>query len=57
MRAAVCDGEDLSIQIGGDENGQTIDLDRDEVTSGNVVRLKNSDPFFLSDEVRSESLK
>lgn len=49
MGATVGDGKDFSVEIGSDEKGKTVDFDRDKIASGNVIRFKDCDPFFLRD--------
>ena len=50
VRAAVCDGEDLSIQVSSDQNGQAVDFNRNKISGSDIVRLENSDPFLLWDK-------
>jgi hypothetical protein len=47
VRAAVGNGEDLAIKVSRDQKGQAIDLHRDQIASGNVVRLQNGNPLLL----------
>ena len=50
VRAAVGNGEDLAIKVSRDQKGQAIDLHRDQIASGNVVRLQNGNPLLLLSE-------
>ena len=39
MGATVSDGENFAVKIGSYKEGKTVDLNRDKVTGGDVVRL------------------
>ena len=47
MWATVSDGEDLAVKISSNKDSKTVDLDRDKVTSSDIIRFQNGDPLFL----------
>ena len=45
--AAVGDGEDLSVQVRRNQQRQAVNLNRDQVTGGNIVGLQHGNPLLL----------
>lgn len=47
MRAAVGNGEDLSVKISGNKKCKTINFDGNKVAGGNIVGLEYGNPLLL----------
>ena len=49
MGTTVGDSEDFAVKIGSDQEGKSIDLDGDQVTSSDIVGFQYGNPLLLKE--------